>query len=139
MLLDPLKDRLEHVAAGSDLVGQGGEADGHAFAGVALCLPVERLVSAELLEQDHGQEVGPGPSPGCDVEGRRGLGDALAIAAAEPLAHRLDHLPLAGDHLQRLGHVLAQLAEAGSSAACAGRRRGHDDALAGQVRREGLA
>jgi hypothetical protein len=40
---------------------------------------------------------------------RRRLHDRLALPAGEPLAHRLDHLPLAGDDLERLGDVLAEL------------------------------
>lgn len=56
---------------------EGGEADGHAFAG-AFGLPVEGLVSAELVEKDHGQEVRPSPASWGDVEGRRRLRDALA-------------------------------------------------------------
>ena len=34
----------------------------HAFAGVALGLAVQRLMLAELLEQDHRQQAGAGPA-----------------------------------------------------------------------------
>ena len=61
------------------------------------------------------------------------------MAAGELLAHRLDHLPAARDHLQRLGHVLADLRQLLQSAARAGSRRRHHHALARQVRRERLA
>ena len=55
-------DRLQHRAAGADLIGQRRQAQGHAFAGVALGLAVERLMLAELLEQDHRQQAGAGPA-----------------------------------------------------------------------------
>src|SRR5215204_3952293 len=60
----------------------------------------------------------------------RGLRDRLAIATAEALAHGLDDLPAARNHLQRLGDVLAQLRQPGRSAARACLRRRDDDALA---------
>ena len=46
---------------------------------------------------------GPGKAARRDVEGCRRLRDRLAVA--EALAHGLDHLPAARDHLQRLGDV----------------------------------
>ncbi len=55
------------------------------------------------------------------------------------LAHVGDDLPLAGDHLQCLGDVLAQLGEPCPAAAGAGRGAGHDDPLARQVLGERLA
>ncbi len=137
VLLDALEDRLKDNGAGADLVGQGREAEGHAFAGVALGLTVQRLMLAELLEQDHRQQVGAGPAARRHVEGRGRLGDRLAVPAGELLADVLDHLPLARDHLQRLGDVLAQLGQASAAATAAGRRRRLDDALTRQVLREG--
>ncbi len=74
-----------------------------------------------------------------DVERRRRLGDRLTLAAGEALPHRLDYLPLARDHLQRLGDVLAELDQLQRAAAQAALRRGDDDALARQVVRERLA
>lgn len=65
----------------------------------------------------------------------RRLGDPLARPAAELFAHRLDHLPLPGDHLQRLGDVLAKLDQL-APAARTDRGRRDDDALARQVRRQ---
>src|SRR3546814_4189409 len=73
------------------------------------------------------------------MERRRRLTDRLAIAAGELLAHRLDHLPPARDHLQRLGHVLAQLGQPAAAAAQAVGRRRDDHALALDVVRKGLA
>ena len=58
---------------------------------------------ADLLKQDHGQQVRPGKAARRDVEGRRRLHDLLAFPARELFPHRLDHLPLPRDHLQRLG------------------------------------
>ena len=94
---------------------------------------------AVLLEQDHGQQAGTGPAAGHDVERRRRLADALAVPAGELLAHRLDHLPLARNDLQRLGDVLAQLRQARAATAGAGRRPGNDDPLARQMLGERLA
>ena len=102
---------------------------------IALALPVQRLMLAELLEQDHGQQVGAGKAARRHMERRRRLGDRLAVPARELLAHRLDHLPLARDHLQRLGDVLAQLGQLRRAAAGAALRRGDHDALARQMRR----
>jgi hypothetical protein len=63
------------------------------------------------------------------------LGDGLAGATREPLAHGLDHLPLDGLDLERLGGVLAQLGQL-AAAAGAGSRRRQDDPLARQVGRQ---
>jgi len=123
---------------GADLVGQRGEAELDAFAGVSVGLPVERLMPAELLEHDHRQKAGAGPAARRGVEQRR-LGDALAVAAGELLAHRLDDLPPARDDLQRVGDVLAHLHQPGRAAGGAGAGRGQHDALARQVLGEGLA
>src|SRR5665647_2351293 len=81
---------------------------------------------AKLLEQDHRQQAWPSPAAGDDVERRRGLADLLAITAGELLADVLDHLPGFGDDLQRLGDVLAQLAQPPTAAAGASRRPRHD-------------
>jgi hypothetical protein len=72
------------------------------------------------------------------MRGRRRLGDALAGAAGELLAHVLDHLPLPRDEFQHLGQVLADLVQ-NPAAAWAGRRYRIDalraaDARAGTTR-----
>jgi hypothetical protein len=46
-------ERPQHDGAGTDLVGQGREAEVDPFQGMALALTVERLMLAVLLEQDH--------------------------------------------------------------------------------------
>ena len=51
------------------------------------------------------------PPPRRQVERRRWLVDLLAVPTGELLAHRLDHLPLARNGLQRPGDVLADLRE----------------------------
>ena len=132
-------DRLQYRAAGTYLVCQRRQAQGHAFAGVALGLAVERLMLAVLLEQDHRQQAGPGPAAGHDVVRGRRLADVLAVAARELLAHRLDHLPLAGHDLQCLGDVLPQSGKACAAAAGAGGRAGNDHPLARQMFGERLA
>ena len=139
MRRDPVVQRPQRHRAGAHLVGQGRQAEIDAFARVAIPLAVERLVLAVLLEDDHRQQVGTRPAPGCRVERRRRLGDLLAMAAGELLAHRLDHLPAARDDLQRLGHVLADLRQLLRAAAGAGCRPRHHHALARKVRRKRLA
>ena len=93
------------------------------------------VVRTELAVQDHRQQAGAGSPAGDRMERRRRLGDGLASPTGEPLPHGLDHLPLARDHFQRLGDVLAQLGEL-AAAARAGTRRRDDDALARQMRRQ---
>jgi hypothetical protein len=73
------------------------------------------------------------------VERRRRLAYLLAVPAGELLADVLDHLPLPRDHLQRLGDILAQLAQALAAAAQAGDRRRLDDPLARQMLGKGFA
>ena len=131
--LQTKNQRHQHRRAGADQVGQRGRADRHALTAVALGLKIERLMLAELLEQDHGQQVRPGPAAWDHVERRRGLADALAIPAKELLAHVLDDFPGTGSGLEALGDVLAQLGQAGAAAAGAGHWPRDNDALAGQV------
>ena len=57
------EERFEHGAAGSNLVGQGRQAERHAFLGIAFGLAVERLMLPELLEQNHRQKSWDRPSP----------------------------------------------------------------------------
>src|SRR5207237_556862 len=82
-----------------------------------------------LLEQDHRQQAGAGPTPGNDMERRRSLADLLAIAAGELLTDVLDYLPLPRDYLQSLGDVLAQFAPPRATAAPANRRSRLDPPL----------
>ncbi len=73
------------------------------------------------------------------MERGRSLADLLAIPAGKFLPYRFDHLPLAGDCLQRPGHVLAQLAQAGSATALASRRRVDHHALAREMFGEAIS
>jgi hypothetical protein len=66
-------------------------------------------------------------------DGRRRLGDRLAVAAGELLAHRLPDEPAPRHDVERLGDHLADLGEPGSAAAGAGRGRRHDHPLARQM------
>ena len=65
--------RLQRRGAGPDLVGERREAEVDALAGIALALPVQRLMLTELLKQDHCQEVRPGEAPRRHMEGYRRL------------------------------------------------------------------
>ena len=137
--LDQRVQRLQRRGARTHLVGQRRGAEIDPFAGVAIPLPVQRLVLPVLLEQDRRQQVGTRPAARRRVERRRRLGDGLAIPAAELLPHRLDHLPAARDHLKRLRHVLADLRQPLRPAAHAGRGSRHYHPFARQMFGEGLA
>ncbi len=139
MRLEPVEQRFQHPAGRPHLVGRGGQADLHAFPGEAFALAVQRLVLAELLEQQRGQQVRPRPAARRGVERCRRLADRLAVPAGEFLTHRLDDRPPRGNALGRLGDAFAQLAQPGRATAWARRRRRDHDALARQVRRERLA
>ncbi len=71
------------------------------LAGEAVALPVQRLMLAKFVEQDHRQKVRPGKAARRHMERRRRLRDGLAGPAGEPLTDGLDHLPAARDHLER--------------------------------------
>ena len=73
------------------------------------------------------------------MEGRWRLADLLAVAAGELLADSLDHLPLSGDDLERLGDVLAHLHDAVRATAGARCRCLDHHPLTRQVIRERLA
>src|SRR5579875_687591 len=107
--LDLRKERLKRDRTGADLVGKRRHAQIATFPPVALALTVQRPALPEPPEQDHGQQVGAAKAAPRHAEGCRRLRDRLAVPARERLAHRLDYLPLARDHLQRLGDVLAKL------------------------------
>lgn len=109
MTLDQSIKRLQGRRTGADLIGQCRQAQVDALPGVALALPVQGLTLVKLLKQDHCQQVRPGKAARRHVEGRWRLGDRLAVPARELLAHRLGHVPLPGNGLQRLGDVFAQL------------------------------
>ena len=73
MALDQRMKRLQDRRAGADLVGQRRHAQIDAFAPIALALAVQRLMLAELLEQDHGQQVRSGKAARRHMERRRRL------------------------------------------------------------------
>ena len=136
---DQIVKRPQGKGAGAHLVGQRGQAEFDALAPITVALPVQRLMLAILLEQDHRQQARSREPARHDMEGRRRLADLLAVPAGELLAHRLDHLPPARDHFQRLGDVLAQLRQSIGPAAATVCRRRNDHPLARQMIRERLA
>lgn len=137
--LDQRMKRLSREGASANLVGQGRDAQINPLAGIALTLPAERLMLAEFLEQDHGQKVRSGKAARCPMEGRGRLRDGLARPAGEPLAHGLDHLPMARNHLQCFGDVLPKLRQLPRAAAGPAVRRRDDDTSARQMLRKGFA
>ena len=139
MALDQRVQRTQRRSAGAHLVGERRQAQVDPLAGVALALPVQRLMLAELFEQDHRQQARAGEAARGDMERRRRLGDRFALPAGEPLANRLDHLPLTRDDLERLSDVLAELRQFRRAAARAARRGCDHHPLARQMLGERLA
>ena len=81
---DQRMKRLQGRRAGADLVGQRRRAQIDAFASVAFALAVQRLMLAEFLKQDHGQQVWSGEAARRDMERCWRLRDRLALP--EPAA-----------------------------------------------------
>ncbi|MBB4000812.1 hypothetical protein GGR04_004693 [Aureimonas pseudogalii] len=88
---------------------------------------------ADLLEQDRRQKVGAEEAPGCDVEWCGWLGDPSQSRQVNFSRTVWTTFHRRGITLQRLGDVLAQLAQPIRAAAPAGGRGRHDDALAGTM------
>ena len=101
MRFDERMERGKRGRAGADLVRQCRDAEADPLAGEAVALPVQRLMLAKFVEQDHRQKVRPGKAARRHMERRRRLRDGLAGAAGEPLTDGLDHLPAARDDLER--------------------------------------
>src|SRR5690606_28549254 len=114
---DQLMDRGQRHTGMADQIGESGQAEINTLACNALALAVQRLMLAIFVEGHHGDQAGPGPATRDDMEWRWRLANLLAGPAGELLAHRLDHLPLAGNDLQRLGDILAHLHDAVRAAA----------------------
>src|SRR3712207_5177784 len=93
---------------------------------------------AVLRGQDEGEQVRSRPSTSDRVRRSRRLADRLAAAAAHLLAYMLDHLPAPRLALERLGHILAQLADRAATLG-AGTGGRIDDALARQMLRQWAA
>src|SRR3546814_13271035 len=94
-------ERHERGAGGADLIGERRKAERHAFAGVALGLAVQRLMLAELLEQQHGEEAWASTAARHDMERRWRLGDRLPIPAGKLPPPGLADLPPPRDHPNR--------------------------------------
>ena len=139
MGFDQPAERHQRMTCRPDLIGQGRDAERNTLTGKALGLAVERLVPAILLEQKHREEARSRPPARNDMERCRRLRDRLAGPAREFLPHRLDHLPLPRDHLQRLGDVLAQLRQPSAATGRAGTRRLDHHTLARQVFGKGFS
>ena len=110
MGLDHAPKRIERRRDCAHGVDHGGKRDRRALERIAVGLPVQRLMLAELLEHDHREQARARPAPRDHMERRRRLADLFAVPARELLPHRLDHLPTPGCRLQRPRHVLAELA-----------------------------
>ena len=75
---DQREQGRERGRAGTDLIGQRRDRQRDPLPGEALALAVQRLMLAELLEQDRGQELRPGKAARRDVERCGRLRDRLA-------------------------------------------------------------
>src|SRR6202050_2905431 len=89
-------------------------------------------MQAILGEQDVRQQAGARAAPRDRMPWRRWLVNGFTRAARELLTDVLDDLPRARDQLQRLGHILAELAQH-AAATRARRRRRINDAFARQM------
>jgi len=89
-------------------------------------------MQAVFGEQQLRQEGVSGAPTRDRMRGSRRLRDRFAGAAGELIAHMLDHLSPARHHLERVGYILAELAQS-AAATRAGRRHGIDDPLAWQM------
>ena len=118
---DQRHQRRQRARAGADPIGQRGDTEIDALEGEPFALPVQRLMLAEFGVHDRRQQVRTGAATRDRMEWRWRLGDRLAGAAGELLAHRLDHLVGARDALQRLGDGLAEFGELATAARAAGR------------------
>ena len=85
MRFDQRVQRTQRGGAGAHLIGERRQAKVEPFSGIALALPVERLVLSELLEQGHRQKAWAGEPARGDMERSRRLRDRLASPAGEPL------------------------------------------------------
>jgi hypothetical protein len=132
MVPDQFDQRSQRCGASADPVGHRRDVEVDALAGNAFALAIERLMMAVFGIEDHRQQAGAGPPAGDGMKRCRRLGDLLTAAAGELLAHGLHDFPLPRHHLQRLGHVLAELGEPAAAARAGGRYRDHD-AFARQV------
>ena len=74
-------------------------------------------MQAVLGEQHMSEQLWASAAARDRIRGCRRLRDRRTGPARELLAHVLDHFPLARNELQRLGHVLADLAQAAVTAA----------------------
>src|SRR5262249_3184614 len=99
------------VAAGPNPICERRHIEVNAFTFINIALTIERKVQAVLGEQNVSEQLGAGAAARYGMRWRRRLADRLAAAAGELLAHMRDHFPLPRNKLQRLGHILAHLAQ----------------------------
>ena len=119
---DHVDQRHQGCRGCADPICQRRDVEIDAFAFIDVALAIERQVQAVLGEQDMSEQLGTCAPARDRMRGRRRLADRFAGPAGELLAHVLDHLPLPRNELQRLGHVLADLAQSAVTTAWAGRR-----------------
>lgn len=136
MAPDRIDQRHQSCRGGAHPVRQRRYVEVDAFALVDVALTVEWQVQAILGEQDMGQQPGSRAPTRNRVRGGRRLADRFAGSADELLTDVLDHFPLARDELQRLGHILAELAQSVVAAAWASRRHWIHKTLPRQMLRQ---
>jgi hypothetical protein len=110
MLSDRLDQRRQQPGRLADPIGQRGAVEVDALAPIDARLPVERQMIAVLADQHMGQQPGPRPAA-LDRQGRhRRLRHALAAPAGKRRPDVPDHFEAAGNVVEDLADVLADLA-----------------------------
>jgi hypothetical protein len=130
---DRLDQRHQCGRRGAHPLGQCRHIEINSFPRMDVALPIERQMQAILGEQDVGEQFGAS-APERDRVRRGGrLADCFTNPTGELLRHVLDDCPLARNQLQRLGYILADLAQSRSATARADSRSRIDDALPCQM------
>ena len=93
VIADGLDQRHQAGGGGANPLGERGDAEVDALAGIDLALPVQRQMRSVFAEQDLRQELRSGAAASDRMERRRRLGDLLAGPAGKLLAHMLNDLP----------------------------------------------
>ena len=109
--LDRVPERLQRRGRRADPVGERGHVELHTLVGVDDALTIERQVRAVFAVEDVREQLRSGPAARDRMRRCGRLQNRVAAPAGQPLPHVHDGLPLRRHAFQRLGRVLAELAE----------------------------